>query len=145
MKAVVQRVLNAELKVDGNLVSKIGNGLVVFYGVGVNDTLDKADYLASKIAKLRIFEDENGKMNKSVLDVAGEILCVSQFTLYADVSHGNRLSFTNAESPEIASKTYDYFCQKLIENGVMVKRGIFGADMKILQENDGPVTIIYEL
>ena len=145
MKAVVQRVLNAELKVDGNLVSKIGNGLVVFYGVGVNDTLDKADYLASKIAKLRIFEDENGKMNKSVLDVAGEILCVSQFTLYADVSHGNRPSFTNAESPEIASKTYDYFCQKLIENGVMVKRGIFGADMKILQENDGPVTIIYEL
>ncbi|MBO5888626.1 MAG: D-tyrosyl-tRNA(Tyr) deacylase [Clostridia bacterium] len=145
MKAVVQRVLNAELKVDGNLISKIGNGLVVFYGVGVNDTLDKADYLASKIAKLRIFKDENGKMNKSVLDVAGEILCVSQFTLYADVSHGNRPSFTNAESPEIASKTYDYFCQKLIENGVMVKRGIFGADMKILQENDGPVTIIYEL
>ena len=145
MKAVVQRVLGANLKVDGNLISEISNGLVVFYGVGVGDTLDKADYLASKIAKLRIFEDENGKMNKSVLDVSGEILCVSQFTLYADVSHGNRPGFTGAEAPDIASKTYDYFCEKLIENGVTVKRGIFGADMKISQINDGPVTIIYEI
>ena len=145
MKAVVQRVLGANLKVDGNLISEISNGLVVFYGVGVGDTLDKANYLASKISKLRIFHDENGKMNKSVLDVSGEILCVSQFTLYADVSHGNRPSFTGAEAPDIASKTYDYFCEKLIENGVTVKRGIFGADMKISQINDGPVTIIYEI
>ncbi len=145
MKAVVQRVLSANLKVDNKLISEIGNGIVVFYGVGVGDTFDKADYLASKVAKLRIFEDENGKMNKSVLDVKGEILCVSQFTLYADVSHGNRPGFTGAESPEKASKTYDYFCDKLIENGVAVKRGIFGADMKISQVNDGPVTIIYEL
>lgn len=145
MKAVVQRVLSANLKVDNKLISEIGNGLVVFYGVGVGDTFDKADYLASKVAKLRIFEDENGKMNKSVLDVKGEILCVSQFTLYADVSHGNRPGFTGAESPEKASKTYDYFCDKLIENGLAVKRGIFGADMKISQVNDGPVTIIYEL
>ena len=109
MKAVVQRVLNANLKVEGELISEISNGLVVFFGVGVGDTLEKANYLASKIAKLRIFEDENCKMNKSVLDVFGEILCVSQFTLYGDVSHGNRPSFTNAEAPEIASKTYDYF------------------------------------
>lgn len=145
MKTVVQRVLNANLKVDGNLISEIDKGLVVFYGVGVGDTLDKADYLAGKIAKLRIFEDENGKMNRSVLDVGGEILCVSQFTLYADVSHGNRPGFTGAEAPEKASKTYDYFCEKLIENGVTVKRGIFGADMKISQINDGPVTIIYEI
>ena len=145
MKAVVQRVLSANLKVDGNLISEIEHGLVVFFGVGKGDILQNADYLASKIAKLRIFEDENGKMNKSVLDVNGEILCVSQFTLYADVSHGNRPSFTNAEAPEIASKTYDYFCEKLIENGVTVKRGIFGADMKISQINDGPVTIIYEI
>ena len=145
MKAVVQRVLNANLKVDNKLISQIDKGLVVFYGVGVGDTLDKADYLASKISKLRIFEDENGKMNLSVLDVLGEILCVSQFTLCADVSHGNRPSFTGAEIPEKASKMYDYFCEKLIENGATVKRGIFGADMKISQVNDGPVTIIYEL
>ncbi len=145
MKAVVQRVLNADLKVDGKLISEISAGLVVFYGVGVGDTLDKADYLASKISKLRIFKDENDKMNKSVLDIGGEILCVSQFTLYADVSHGNRPGFSGAESPETASKTYDYFCEKLIENGVTVKRGVFGADMKISQINDGPVTIIYEI
>lgn len=145
MKAVVQRVLNANLVVDGKLVSKIDKGLVVYYGVGVGDSLDKADYLASKISKLRIFKDENDKMNKSVLDVKGEILCVSQFTLYADVSHGNRPDFTNAEAPETARKTYDYFCEKLIENGVTVKRGIFGSDMKISQINDGPVTIVYEI
>ncbi len=145
MKAVVQRVLKASLKVDGNLISEIEKGLVVYYGVGVSDTFDKADYLASKISKLRIFEDENGKMNKSVLDVGDEILCVSQFTLYADVSHGNRPGFTQAEEPKKASETYDYFCEKLVENGVPTKKGIFGADMKILQENDGPVTIIYEL
>ncbi len=145
MKAVVQRVKSANLKVEGELISEIENGLVVYYGVGAQDTREKADYLASKIAKLRIFEDENGKMNKSVLDVNGEILCVSQFTLYADVSKGNRPSFTSAEAPQKASETYDYFCQKLIENGVPTKKGIFGADMKILQLNDGPVTIIYEI
>ena len=145
MKAVVQRVQNANLKVNGDLISEIGNGLVVFYGVGKGDDYSKADYLASKIAKLRIFEDENGKMNKSVIDVGGEILCVSQFTLYGDVSHGNRPGFTEAEVPDIASKTYDYFCQKLIENGVICKKGIFGADMKITQLNDGPVTILYEV
>ncbi len=145
MKAVVQRVLSANLKVDGELISEINNGLVVYFGVAVGDTLDKADCLASKIAKLRVFKDENGKMNRSVIDEKGEILCVSQFTLYADVSHGNRPSFTCAEAPEKASDTYDYFCQKLIENGVPTKKGVFGADMKILQVNDGPVTIIYEL
>ncbi len=145
MKAVVQRVKSATLSVDGNIVSSIDKGLVVFFGVAVLDTLDKADYLASKIAKLRIFEDENGKMNKSVLDVGGEILSVSQFTLCGDVSHGNRPSFTNAEKPEVASKVYEYFCDKLSCNGVTVKRGVFGADMKILQENDGPVTILYEI
>ncbi len=145
MKAVVQRVKSATLSVDGNVISSIEKGLVVFFGVGVLDTLDKADYLASKIAKLRIFEDENGKMNKSVLDVGGEILSVSQFTLYGDVSHGNRPSFTNAEKPEVASNVYEYFCDKLSCNGVSVKKGVFGADMKILQENDGPVTILYEI
>ena len=145
LKAVVQRVKSANLKVEDKLISEIDNGLVIFFGVGKGDNREKADYLASKIAKLRIFEDENGKMNKSVLDVGGQILCVSQFTLYADVSNGNRPGFSSAEIPSIASETYDYFCQKLIDNGVVCKKGIFGADMKITQLNDGPVTIIYEV
>ena len=144
MKAVVQRVLGANLKVDGELISQINKGVVVFLGVGVGDDLGKADYLASKISKLRIFEDENGKMNKSVLDVGGEILCVSQFTLYGDVSHGNRPSFTGAEEPKKASELYDYFCEMLTKNGAPTKKGVFGADMKISQVNDGPVTILYK-
>ena len=145
MRAVVQRVKESNLKVDGKLISKIPYGLVIYFGVGEGDTEEKADYLASKISKLRIFEDENGKMNKSVIDVGGEILCVSQFTLYADVSHGNRPGFTEAEVPEKASPLYDYFCEKIKENGVVCKKGIFGADMKISQLNDGPVTICYEI
>lgn len=145
MKAVVQRVKESNLKVDGKLISEIPYGLVIYFGVGKGDTEEKADYLASKISKLRVFEDENGKMNKSVIDVGGEILCVSQFTLYADVSHGNRPGFTEAEVPEKASPLYDYFCEKIKENGVVCKKGIFGADMKISQLNDGPVTICYEV
>lgn len=145
MKAVVQRVKGVTLKVDGELISEIPYGLIVYYGVKVGDTYDKADYLASKIAKLRVFEDENGKMNKSVLDVGGEIMSVSQFTLYADVSHGNRPGFTDAEAPCKAKPMYDYFCEKLKENGVTVKKGVFGADMKIDQLSDGPVTIIYDI
>ena len=144
MKAVVQRVLNANLKVEGELISEISNGLVVFFGVGVGDTLEKANYLAGKIAKLRIFEDENGKMNKSVLDVCGEVLCVSQFTLYGDASHGNRPSFTAAARPEIAKPLYEYAVQALRSQGVKVSCGIFGADMQISQHNDGPVTILLE-
>ena len=145
MKAVVQRVKNTTLKVDGNLISEIPFGLIVYFGVKKGDTYENADYLAGKIAKLRIFEDENGKMNKSVLDVQGEIMSVSQFTLYGDVSHGNRPSFTEAEVPDIAEKIYDYFCEKLATYGVAVKKGVFGADMKISQLSDGPVTIIYDI
>lgn len=145
MKAVVQRVKGTSLKVDGKLISEIPFGLIVYFGVKKGDDRDKADYLAKKIANLRVFEDENGKMNKSVLDVGGEILSVSQFTLYAGVSHGNRPGFSDAEVPSLASPIYDYFCDKLSEQGVPVKKGIFGADMKILQLSDGPVTIIYEI
>ena len=145
MKAVVQRVKGASLKVDGNLISEIDGGLVVYLGVGVGDDNKKAEYLANKIANLRVFVDENDKMNKSVLNVGGQVLAVSQFTLYGDVSHGNRPSFTNAEKPQIASEIYNYFCQKLSECGVVVKKGVFGADMQILQHNDGPVTIIYDI
>ena len=145
MKAVVQRVKETSLRVNGELISQIPFGLIVYFGVGKGDTLDKADYLASKISKLRIFEDENGKMNKSVIDVGGEIMVVSQFTLYGDVSHGNRPGFSEAELPDVANEVYEYFCKKVKENGVEVKKGVFGADMKISQLSDGPVTILYEV
>ena len=142
MRAVVQRVLNAELKVEGKLISKIGRGLVVFFGVKNGDVPADADKIVKKISALRIFEDENGKMNLSVGDVGGEVLFVSQFTHYGDASHGNRPSFTEAARPETAKTIYDYAAEKLRSLGVPVSTGIFGADMKILQENDGPVTIL---
>lgn len=145
MKAVVQRVTDTTLYCDGKLISSIGKGLVVYFGVQKGDTKDKAVYLAKKIAALRVFEDENGKMNLSVKDVGGEILAVSQFTLLADVSRGNRPSFSLAETPEIANQVYEFFFENLRSEAVEVKKGVFGGDMKIHQSNDGPVTIIYEI
>lgn len=144
MKAVVQRVLSANLKVDGELVSQIGKGYVVFLGVKKGDTTDDADYFIKKLPTLRICEDDAGKINKSVMDTAGEILLVSQFTLCADTSHGNRPSFIEAESPERANELYLYVAEGLKSQGVPVKLGVFGADMKIEQINDGPFTIILE-
>ena len=144
MKAVVQRVKQTRLSVDGKTVSEIPFGLTVFLGVKVGDTEKEAAYLAKKIAGLRIFEDENGKMNLSVKDVGGEVLLVSQFTLYGDASHGNRPSFTLAERPERAEPLYEFAVQELSSYGVTVKKGVFGADMKIEQYNDGPVTILLE-
>ena len=144
MKLVVQRVKSTRLEVDGRLISEIGKGLAVYVGVGVGDVEAEADRLAEKLVKLRIFEDENGKMNLSVKDVGGEILSISQFTLYADVSHGNRPGFSGAERPERANELYEYFSKKVASLGVPVKKGVFGADMQILQHNDGPVTIIYD-
>lgn len=145
MKAVVQRVKKTTLSVDGELVSEIPFGLTVFLGVKVGDTEKQAAYLAKKIAGLRIFEDENGKMNLSVKDVGGEVLMVSQFTLYGDASHGNRPSFTLAERPEKAQPLYDFAVDELSSYGVTVKKGVFGADMQIEQHNDGPVTILLEI
>lgn len=142
MKAVVQRVKRTALTVNGELVSEIPFGLTVFFGVKTGDTRAQAEYLAKKIANLRIFEDENGKMNLSVKDVGGEVLFVSQFTLYGDASHGNRPSFIEAARPEEAEPLYLYAADRLRQNGVPVKLGIFGADMKIEQFNDGPVTIL---
>lgn len=142
MKAVIQRVLSASLKVDGELISKIGRGYVIFLGVGKGDTESDADYYIKKIPPLRIFEDENGKINKSIKDVEGEILLVSQFTLYADASHGNRPSFIEAESPERAKELYTYVAEGLRKSGIIVKLGVFGADMKIEQVNDGPFTLL---
>ena len=143
MKAVIQRVLGATLKVDGKTVSEIGKGLVVFLGVGKGDTEKDGDFFIKKLPALRIFEDENGKINRSVMDEKGEILLVSQFTLFADTSHGNRPSFLDAESPEKADELYKYVGAGL-ENIVPVKYGVFGADMKIEQVNDGPFTVIME-
>ena len=144
MKAVVQRVKRTTLSVDGDLISEIPFGLTVFLGVKVGDAEKDAEYLAKKIAGLRIFEDENGKMNLSVKDVGGEVLLVSQFTLYGDASHGNRPSFIEAEKPERANVLYEYEAEALRSYGVTVKTGVFGADMKIEQYNDGPVTIVLE-
>ncbi len=145
MRAVVQRVKETTLRVDGKIISQIPSGLVVFLGVKKGDSKETALKLANKICTLRIFEDENGKMNKSVKDVSGQVLSVSQFTLYGDVSHGNRPGFSDAEVPELAKPIYEYFSKCLQNNGVITKLGIFGADMKISQINDGPVTIIYEM
>ena len=144
MKAVVQRVRKTTLSVDGELISEIPFGLAVFLGVKVGDTEKEAGYLMKKIANLRIFEDENGKMNLSVKDVGGEVLLISQFTLYGDCSHGNRPSFTLAERPERAEPLYRYAVNALSLYDIPVKTGVFGADMKIEQFNDGPVTILLE-
>ena len=145
MRAIVQRVKQTTLAVNGQVISQIPFGLVVFLGVKKGDSYETALKLANKISNLRVFEDENGKMNKSVKDVGGQILSVSQFTLYGDTTHGNRPSFIEAEAPEIAKPIYEYFSKALGDLGVETKLGVFGADMKIEQLNDGPVTIIYEL
>ncbi len=144
MKAIVQRVLKADLKVDGKLISEIGKGLVVFLGVGQGDEENDLLKLAAKISKLRIFEDENGKMNLSIKDVSGQILLVSQFTLYGDCRHGNRPSFIMAEKPERANQLYENMKTLLENENIPVKTGVFGADMKINVLNDGPVTIILD-
>ncbi len=145
MKFVAQRVLCAKLAVNGQPVSEIGRGLVVYFGIRVGDTLGQARKCAEKIAGLRIFEDEAGKMNRSVLDVGGEVLFVSQFTLYGDARKGNRPSFTDAERPEKAEPLYREAGKILESLGVPVRYGVFGADMQIEQLGDGPVTIIYEV
>lgn len=144
MKAVIQRVVEANLKVDGKLISEIGSGYVIFLGVKKGDTKEDADYFIKKIPPLRICEDENGKINKSIIDTNGEILLVSQFTLFADTSHGNRPSFLEAESPAAANELYLYVAEGLKKQGIPVKLGVFGADMKISQINDGPFTVILE-
>ena len=142
MKAVVQRVKEARLSVDGKLISQIGEGLVVYFGVAKGDTEANADWFAKKITAMRIFEDDNGKFNFSALDNKFEILAVSQFTLLADCSHGNRPDFFDAEEPARANALYEYFVKKLKDNGIAVQKGVFGAHMVIEQTNDGPVTIM---
>ena len=144
MRAVIQRVKSASLSVDGTLISEIGKGYAVYLGVGQGDNEQDEDYIAKKVTLLRVFEDENGKMNKSLTDVYGEILLISQFTLFGNCSHGNRPSFVEAEKPEIANKRYLSVKNKLESYGIKVKTGVFGADMQIVQHNDGPVTILID-
>ncbi len=144
MRTVIQRVRRGAVSVEGRRIAEIGQGLVILLGVGPADTAEIAQTLARKIAQLRIFEDENGKMNLSLLDIGGEALVVSQFTLYADARKGNRPSFTDSAPPEIAAPLVDQFAGFLRALGVPVQCGEFGAHMLVEIENDGPVTIWLE-
>lgn len=145
MKAVVQRVNGAGVTVDGEEISRIGKGYMILLGVMDDDSPEDTDMLAKKISSLRIFEDENGKMNLDIKEIGGEVLAISQFTLCADVKKGNRPSFIRSKEPEKANEYYNDFCDKLKFYGVnTVKKGVFGADMKVDLINDGPVTIVYD-
>lgn len=144
MRIVVQRVKEASCTVDNNITGKIEKGFLIFIGFKNDDTEEDMKKCLKKVVGLRIFEDENGKMNKSLADVNGNILAISQFTLYADVKHGNRPSFTDAMEFNKASSMYDEFVSMLRKEGINVEVGIFGADMKISLINDGPVTIIID-
>lgn len=144
MRLLVQRVKNAKVVVDKETVGEIGKGFLVLCGITHSDTEKEADYLANKLCNLRVFEDENEKMNLSIKDIEGELLIVSQFTLYADCASGNRPSFTNAAKPEQANPLYEYFMQKCKKQNINVQKGIFGAHMEISLLNDGPVTIMLE-
>jgi len=144
MKAVIQRVKKAKVLVKNKLVSQINSGFLVFLGVGKNDTKEQVEWLAKKIVNLRIFSDKNSKMNKSLKEVDGEILVVSQFTLYGDCRKGNRPSFVKAADPKKAEKLYNLFIDKAEFLGIKVKSGVFRAMMDIELVNDGPVTILIE-
>ena len=144
MRAVIQRVAHAGVTVDGQVLGKIGKGFLILLGVSDEDTEEVADRLADKICKLRIFEDENGKTNCSLADVDGEILLISQFTLYADCSHGNRPGFSGAGNPELANHLYEHALARCAGQVRKVEHGIFGADMKVELLNDGPFTILLD-
>ncbi|ARY91594.1 MULTISPECIES: D-aminoacyl-tRNA deacylase [Lacticaseibacillus] len=144
MRAVVQRSLAAQVTIEGQTVGAIDHGFVVLLGVGPNDTQADSDYLAEKISKLRVFSDDAGKMNLALADVGGQILSISQFTLYADTRRGNRPSFTNAAAPALGEQLYQDFNTKLRQLGVTVATGEFGGDMQVSLTNDGPVTILFD-
>lgn len=144
MKTVIQRVSESSVKVDGKLVGEIGKGLMLLVGIDENDEKTDADWLVQKILNLRIFGDEDDKLNLSVQDIKGEILCISQFTLIADYKKGNRPSFIKAARPEKAIPLFDYFKEEIAKSGLKTESGIFGADMKVSLINDGPVTIVMD-
>ena len=142
MKAILQRVTRADVSIDGKTVGAIGRGFLILLGVEQGDDKKEAEVLAAKIAGLRVFTDENDKMNLALSDVNGGVLVISNFTLCADCSHGRRPSFIAAARPETAEPLYDFFCDKMRDNGIdKVERGVFGADMQVSLINDGPVTI----
>ena len=145
MKAVIQRVKYAQVSVDGETVGKVGEGYIILVGVQAGDADADAEILARKTANLRVFTDENEKMNRSILDIDGEILAISQFTLCADVKKGNRPSFIGAAEPCEADRLYNLYCDELLKNGVRkVEKGVFGAHMEVELLNNGPVTILYD-
>ena len=144
MKLVIQRVKNASVEVEEKIVGEIEKGFLVLVGIKTVDTKEQADYLVKKVCNLRIFTDENNKMNLSLKDVNGKLLIVSQFTLYGNCNDGNRPSFIEAAKPEEAIPLYEYFCNECAKKGIEVEKGIFGADMKVKLLNDGPVTIVIE-
>lgn len=144
MKAVIQRVSEASVKVDGKIVGEIRKGLMLLIGIDEQDEKTDADWLIQKILNLRIFGDENEKLNLSVKDISGEILCISQFTLIADYKKGNRPSFIKAAKPDKAIPLFDYFKEEIAKSGLKTESGIFGADMKVSLINDGPVTIVMD-
>lgn len=144
MRLLVQRVLNSNVKVDGKITGEINKGYMVLLGVTHDDDTEKADYLVKKLINLRVFEDENGKMNLNINQVGGELLIISQFTLYGNTKDGNRPSFTEAAKPEKAEKLYNYFVEQCRKEGIKTETGIFGADMKVSLINDGPVTVMLE-
>jgi len=144
MRAVVQRVLEASVTVNGERVSQIGPGLLVLLGVGKGDTGKDVEWMADKLPNLRIFEDEQGKMNKSLLDGSKQLILVSQFTLFGDARRGRRPSFTEAMEPEEAKRLYEQCCERVAALGVTVGRGVFRADMKVGLVNDGPVTLLLD-
>ena len=144
MKFVIQRVLESSVKVDGEIIGQIGKGFMVLIGVGQDDTKEIADKMVKKMVGLRIFEDENGKTNLSLADVNGELLLISQFTLYANCKKGNRPSFIESGAPDMAEDLYEYIIAKCKESVSVVERGSFGADMKVSLVNDGPFTIVLD-
>lgn len=144
MKTVIQRTSEASVMVDREIVGNIGKGLVLLIGIQEEDTTEDADWLVQKILNLRIFGDEAGKLNLSVSDIKGEILCISQFTLIAEYKKGNRPSFIKAAKPDTAIPLFDYFKSKIAASGLRLQSGIFGADMKVSLVNDGPVTIVMD-
>ena len=144
MRFVIQCVDNAEVEINGSVVGKIGKGYLVLAGIGESDTCDTADRMIEKMLKLRIFEDENGKTNLSLAAVGGEILLVSQFTLYADCRKGNRPSFIKAGNPAVANELYEYVIDEIQKKGFHVEHGSFGADMKVSLLNDGPFTVLLD-
>ena len=144
MRVVLQRVTQASVKVDGEVIGAIGNGFLILLGVSDEDNETVADKMADKICKLRIFADENGKTNLALKDVDGELLLISQFTLYANCRKGNRPSFIEAGAPDEANKLYEYIISEASKQVPVVEHGIFGADMKVSLENDGPFTVIFD-